>query len=246
MSRPARRGLWRTWARRAAALWGLWVGVAMPGVALAQITAAEFGAPTDRYAHGVLGDAIEWGSLTLSTADGRRLTLTLPQTRVFEDLAPRVITTMEGRTLAMVVETDMDLGARLSLYDEEGLFAATPYIGSSNRWLAPIGAADLDGDGQLEIAYVDRPHLAKTIRIWRLQGRELVSVAALPGYTNHRIGEDTIAGGMRTCAGGPEMIVADAAWRDVVALRWNGRDFSVQSVEKHRGRSSFARALRCE
>ena len=33
--------------------------------------------------------------------------------------------------------------------------------------LAPLGAADLDGDGKIELAYIDRPHLAKILRIWR-------------------------------------------------------------------------------
>ena len=46
----------------------------------------------------------------------------------------------------------MTQGARLAIYDETGLVSATPYIGRSNRWLAPLGAGDLDGDGNIELA----------------------------------------------------------------------------------------------
>jgi hypothetical protein len=46
--------------------------------------------------------------------------------------------------------------------------ASTPWIGQRFRWLAPVAAADLDGDGAMELAYVDRPHLARTLRVWRI------------------------------------------------------------------------------
>jgi hypothetical protein len=61
----------------------------------------------------------------------------------------------------------------LTPWPDVRLLAATPHIGSANRWLAPIGAADLDGDGRVEIAYVDRPHLARTLRIWRTFTRRM-------------------------------------------------------------------------
>ena len=81
------------------------------------------------------------------------------------------------------------------------LVAATPNIGQRNRWLAPVAAADLDGDGATEIAYVDRPHLARRLRIWRFEGGSLTEIAALPGLTNHRIGEAFITGGLRVGVG---------------------------------------------
>ena len=213
--------------------------------ATAEVTSARYTDPTDRYGHAVLGDAIEWGGLEVTTENGQRFKLTLPETRVFEDIEPRLIATPDGRVLVMVVETEVSTGARLSLYDESGLVAATPHIGRTNRWLAPIGAADLDGDGALEVAYVDRPHLAKTIRIWRLSDAGLAPVADLPGFTNHRIGEDTIAGGIRECGTGPQMVVADARWRDVFAIGWDGTTFQINPVGPHEGRSSFAKALDC-
>ena len=102
-----------------------------------------------------------------------------------------------------------------------GRITATPAIGQAFRWLAPLGAADLDGDGRVEIAYVDRPHLAKTLRIWRYDptARTLNEVAQAPGVSNHRIGWAHIPGGLRNCGTGPEMILADADWQSILALR---------------------------
>lgn len=192
---------------------------------------ADYAEPTTRYAHGVLGDAVEWGALTLTAdrcpdcarPDPLRVTIRLPETRVFEDLAPRLVGLAPDRPdMALVVESDLTLGARLALYAPSGLVAATPFIGQANRWLAPLGAADLDGDGRLEVAYVDRPHLAKTLRIWRLEGDRLTEVAAMPGLSNHRIGWDYIEGGLRDCGQGPEMILASGDWTTVQALRFDG------------------------
>lgn len=225
------------------------------------ITKAEYIEPTTRYDHGVLGDAIEWGALQMTvdmcygceTAMIRNFVIRLPENRVFEDIAPRLISIENDWTdLVMVVETDLELGARLALYTEDGLWAATPFIGTSHRWLAPIGASDLDGDGVVEIAYVDRPHLAKTIRVWRINELgnsvrdRLQHVADLPGFTNHRIGEDSIAGGIRDCADGPELIVTDANWQNIVAVRLDDGEFTARILGPHKNRRSFARALNCQ
>ena len=221
----------------------------------AHILHAEYGAPTGRYDHGILGDAIEWSSLTLTFStcptcpnnDAEAVKFTLPKTQVFEDVAPRVIAGLgDAPDTVLVVETHLEKGARMALYTPQGMLAATPYIGQTHRWLAPIGAADLDGDGALEFAYVDRPHLAKTIRIWRLTpDGDLTEVASLPGFTNHSIGDDNIAGGIRDCGAGPEMIVADAKWSKVYAIGFDGQDFTSRALMPHKDRSSFAQAMAC-
>ncbi len=122
---------------------------------------------------------------------------------------------------------------------------ATPFIGQRFRWLAPVGVADLDGDGSVELAYVDRPHLAKVLRVWRFRDGALREVAAAEGYTNHRIGERDIAGGIRDCGDGPEMVIADATWQDVVTLRLADGDLVARVWGPHEGRGSFERALTC-
>ena len=210
------------------------------------IRSADYAAPTDRYAHGILGDAIEWGELRLETDSGPRV-FTLPQNRVFEDVAPR-LTDLDGDGTpeVIVVETLNTAGAQLAIYDATGKIAATPHIGRTNRWLAPIGAADLDGDGAIEIAYIDRPHLAKTLRVWRFQNGQLTSVADLGGLTNHRIGERDIGGGIRNCGDGPEMITASADWTRVMATTLANGRLETRAIGPHRDRSSFAAALACE
>lgn len=210
------------------------------------IVSAQYAAPTDRYAHGVLGDAIEWGTLQITTETETR-SFVLSQDRVFEDVAPRLADVDgDGTPEVIVVETLATEGAQLAIYDETGKIAATPHIGQTSRWLAPIGAADLDGDGAIEIAYVDRPHLAKILRVWRFRDGTLVPIADLPGLSNHRIGERDIGGGIRNCGQGPELITASADWRNVMATTLSDGQLQTRAIGPHVDRSSFATALACE
>ncbi len=210
------------------------------------ILSADYTDPTDRYAHGILGDAIEWGGLRLQTEAGPRQ-FTLLQDRVFEDVAPRLVDLdNDGAPEVVVVETLNTAGAQLAVYDATGKIAATSHIGRTNRWLAPIGATDLDGDGIVEIAYIDRPHLAKTLRVWRFTDGALVHIADLDGLTNHRIGESDIGGGIRDCGQGPEMITASADWTQVMATTLTDGRLETRAIGPHRDRSSFAAALACE
>lgn len=223
--------------------------VAAPAVAAeGGIVAARYVEPTTRYAHGVLGDAIEHGALELEI-DGAaaRTIIRLPEARVFEDTEPRVVDVDgDSRAEVVVVESHQNQGARLAVYSAKGLVAATPYIGTRNRWLAPVAIADMDGDGAVELAYIDRPHLAKTLRIWRFNGGELTQVTSLTGLTNHRIGERDIAGGLRDCGKGPEMVVASADWRHLMAVTFDGSALSAREIGPHKDRASFAKALACE
>ncbi|WP_400087316.1 FG-GAP repeat domain-containing protein [Yoonia sp. R78084] len=223
-----------------------WVAVMASSACAETIVSADYAAPTDRYAHGILGDAIEWGALEITTDTGTRR-FVLSGDRVFEDVAPR-LADIDGDVSpeVIVVETLASAGAQLAVYDETGKIAATPHIGQTNRWLAPVGVADLDGDGAIEIAYIDRPHLAKMLRVWRYTDAALVPVADLPGLTNHRIGERDIGGGIRDCGAGPEMITANADWTDVMATSLIDGQLTSRSIGAHIDRGSFATALACE
>jgi hypothetical protein len=204
---------------------------------------------TDRYGHGVLGDALEPTTLHLWTDETSAecgISVKLDAPYVFEDVAPRPVDLdKDGRPELIVVRSHAQKGAQLAVYGQVGdqleLIASTPFIGRANRWLAPVGAADLDGDGHFEIAYVDRPHLAKTLRIWRFQNQTLTSVVDIPGLTNHRIGEDFISGGIRTCDAGPEMVLADSNWRRIIGVQLSTTSVTSRDL----GRFS-AQALRQE
>jgi len=215
----------RRLARFAAA--ALWLAPWLAGAASAQTgPVASYEGPTTRYPHGVLGDDIEYTTLAVTLPGGRTLRATWDAPVVFEDLAPRLADLDgDGQPEIVTVESHEDQGARLAIWriadDRLAPLAATPWIGQRFRWLAPVGAADLDGDGMMEIAYVDRPHLARTLRVWRISfegaGARLTEVASLPGLTNHRIGEDFITGGLRDCGTGPEMLTATADWSRMMA-----------------------------
>lgn len=237
----------------------IWVFALFAGPAVAGVISAEFTEPTARYGHGILGDEIEYGALLLRYRNNQSqpmkqdavlrrgsVTIRLPLDHVFEDIAPRLVDIDgDGDFEVMVVETDVAKGAQLAIYDETGKIAATPHIGRTHRWLAPIGAADLDGDGHVEIAYIDRPHLARLLKIWRFKNGKLTLVAERGGLTNHQIGQDYISGGIRDCGKGVQMITTNADWSKIVASEFDGAKIRSTVIGKHKNHASFARALKC-
>jgi len=149
---------------------------------------------TDRYRHGVLGDRLEAAALRARIDDGAVLILQAGDDAVFEDLRPRLVDLDgDGRDEIIVVKSYLDSGAALSVIgmDADGelaILAETPPIGRPNRWLNPVGAADFDGDGAVEIAYVETPHIGGTLMIWEWRDGGLVREHAEPGFSNHAIG----------------------------------------------------------
>jgi hypothetical protein len=213
-------------------------------------------AATGRYAHGILGDAIEAGGLVVQTrADlakgGCGAVVMLPQTSVFEDTGPRLTDLNgDGRNEVIVVETDRRIGAQLAIYALRGgalqKIAATPHIGQTHRWLAPAGIGDFDGDGRINIAYVETPHLGKTLRLVALKVGALVEIAAGTGLTNHRIGDRQISGGARDCGAGDQIVLADGAWTRVIAARVHDGRIVARDLGPLNGPGDFAAALACE
>jgi len=218
---------------------------------------AFFEGPTDRYQHGILGDKMEWSELTIlqqgSPSHGPNFstTFTLSKSRVFEDIQPRIADiTGDGQLEVIVIETDVDKGAQLAVYGHAiytklHKIAATPHIGTSHRWLAPVGIADFNGDGDMDIAYIDRPHLAQVLRVWSYRDGKLVEIANTPNLTNHKIGWNFIAGGVRNCGVGPEMITADGAWRNVISTLFEGGKLVSRKIGTYKGPDSLKAALSC-
>ena len=70
----------------------------------------------------------------METGDGGVFRLVLPERRVFEDTEPRLADVDgDGDPEVIVVESDMREGARLAIYDTDGLVSVNEFIGRSNR-----------------------------------------------------------------------------------------------------------------
>lgn len=183
--------------RRAA---GLAVAAALvwaPAAADEPIAAAAYAQPTDRYAHGVLGDRVEWAALVAIRPNGERLTYVIPDASVFEDIAPRLADIDgDGRREAWVVRSDAVDGARLEAYAiVDGRLVrrfAGPAIGRGFRWLNPVGVADFDGDGRREAAYVETPHIGGVLTVLRQKGGRLEIAARAQTYSTHKIGSTSL------------------------------------------------------
>ncbi len=157
------------------------------------VRAAWYEAPTRRYAHGILGDAVEAGALVVLTENGREQRLTLPDTEVFEDRTPRLADLDgNGSTEVIAIRSSLTKGAAVTVYGlTDGKLteqASTDFIGRSNRWLNIAGIADFDGRHGLEIAYVRTPHIGGTLFFYTFRDGSLELAGSIDGFSNHAIG----------------------------------------------------------
>lgn len=183
------------------------------------VEAAWLAEPTDRYAHGVLGDAIEAGALVVRYTDGTVGTLRLPPDAVFEDLYPRFYDLDgDGKDEIVLVRSTLAAGAGLVVIDPgapgqgtvkpPAIKAEADPIGRPNRWLNPVGAGDVDGDGKTELLAVVTPHIGGTLVAYRMDGAKLVEAYRVPGFSNHAIGSTDL--GLSTVADFDGDGIADA------------------------------------
>lgn len=161
--------------------------------ATGDIAEAWYGEPTRRYAHAILGDAIEAGSLHVNTRDGKTLTLRLPQSEVFEDRTPRLADLDgDGTTEIITIRSSSNKGGSVTVYGvidgKLQQMATNGFIGRSNRWLNIAGIADFDGRPGLEIAFVRTPHIGGTLFFYGYRNGKLQRVGAIDGFSNHAIG----------------------------------------------------------
>lgn len=190
------------------------------------------GPDSQRYTHGVLGDAVEatrvlWlerHSLELL----RELVVAAPH--VLEDIAPRVVAI--GRGSALLTVRSGPQGGQL------GLVAASPTqprqlqwaalgnpLGTRNRWLAPTT------DGVRMLA-VHTPHIGGVLHDYSIDGPRLVGRSVAHDVSTHPIGSRELDLAVWL---GPRLVLpqqdglalrvldASAAWAQVASVRLPGR-----------------------
>jgi hypothetical protein len=198
---------------------------------------AWLGTPTDRYPHAALGSRTHAASLHVlaTTPQGtmQEITYRLPINRVFEDLTVRLVDIdQDGRDEIIVIEADALRGASvvvLGLDDSpNGKIlkekARSPAAGSTFRWLNPVGVADFDGDGKLDVAAVITPHIGGVLTLYHFRPPQLVPFAKAMDTSNHLMGspEQQLAAILQLPGQRPTIIVPDMSLKALHALRWEG------------------------
>jgi len=149
--------------------------------------------PTERLRHGILGDNVEAAAVRVRTRDGLVLSYRLSGDSAFEDLYPRVVDIdNDGHDEVLLVHSRPRVGASvLMLGVRNGALvplAETEPVGEPNRWLNPVGVADVNGNGRLELLVVLTPHVGGTLVAYRYDGQRFTEISRTGGVSNHQIG----------------------------------------------------------
>lgn len=153
--------------------------------------------PTDRYRHGVLGDAIEPAAVAVVDPGGDRGEPTVldrigaPSESVFEGLFP-FWPGGEDRRFVLTEASTSD-GARVALYEDGQRVAAGPRVSGTGGWTHQLAVGPFAPDGSTEIATVEKPHVEHNLQFLARDGDSLSVKAARRGYRSH-----TIAAGRNT------------------------------------------------
>ncbi len=150
--------------------------------------------PTKEYNHGILGDDIEAKGVALyHQQKDTVLEFNLDNQYVFEDLVPRVVDLDKDSIPEIIcIRTNVNKGAGIVIYkihdDAIIEYAWVSEIGTKYRWLNIAAITDMDGDKQIEIAWVQTPHIGGVLKVARIAEGKLTVLDQYSGVSNHAIG----------------------------------------------------------
>jgi hypothetical protein len=184
--------------------------------------------PTSSYAHDVLGDALEAGSITLIDTTLKPFAVQKIQIAagdVIEGIAP-IWADLNGDGIREVIVTQSNAseGARLVVYREDGrLLASGEPIGRGFRWMHQLAVAQFIVGGLPEIAVIRTPHIGGIIELYSLHGDRLEVTASLSGYSSHQIGSRNLDSALAADLNGDgqiELIVPDQAQLSLSGIQY--------------------------
>jgi hypothetical protein len=149
--------------------------------------------PVTRYKHGILGDAVEAGSLVVYI-NKKYLVFNLGELYVYEDIVPRLVDVdKDGLPEVICIRSHLEKGAGIVIYkiakDSISEFAVVSEIGTPNRWLNIASIGDLNVDGNIELIWVQTPHIGGILKVAEVKKGQLQVLDQSTLYSNHAIGE---------------------------------------------------------
>ena len=179
-------------------------------ISLDSSTYAQYAMPTTRYQHGILGDRIEGGQVVV-VVNGDFYELTLEEQYVFEDIRPRLYDVdSDGELEVITLRTNTALGGGIAIYkimDGQLIeYARVTEIGRPNRWLNVVAIHDLDNDRNIELVWIETPHIGGTLKVAKIEEGTLQVLAETAQYSNHVIGEGNLCLSVLTEQSGQKVI----------------------------------------
>lgn len=207
---------------------------------------AQYARPSSRYNHNILGDAIEAEELVV-LKDGITYTNKLSEQYVYEDIKPRLFDVdSDGELEIITIRTHVNKGAGIMIYKivDNNLteFAWVDEVGLSNRWLNIVAVYDLDNDGNVELVWVQTPHIGGILKVAKIKAGNLQAFSETSPYSNHSIGERNLCLSVVTQTKGATSVYVPTQDRRNIA-RFMLVDGSLQKVETINQSVNFSNSL---
>ena len=149
--------------------------------------------PTEEYRHGIMGDSIEAGSITIIETDGipkAEVVIDVPEGKVIEGISPIwADVDDDGEREIIVTLSNADQGAQIVAFDENGeIKYRGSSIGQGYRWRHQLAVAPFDDSAEMKLVDILTPHIGGVVEFYDLKDGELKIESSISGYSSHKIG----------------------------------------------------------